>query len=508
MTNVRASTPPEIQSKHERRHELPAVARAVFAVAGVKVAFFMAIAGVWGIHRDEFYYLAGGRRLDWGYVDHPPVTPLLYRIGETLFGSSQVGLHTLPAVFAGVLVVIGALLARELGGDRRAQIIAALGVAVSPMFVTTSHFLSTVTVDILAWSIGLLAFARLLRTRDPRLWLPIGVIAGVGLMNKDTMLFWGIGVVGGLLVAREASLLRTRWFAGGAVIAALLFLPNVVWEIQHDWPTIEFLRSLQSHSDSISNPLLYFPYQLMLLGPLLTVIWIPGLVWLMRSDDARHFRALGCGYLVVLLLLFALRGKAYYVGSWYPALFAAGSVRLSKVGRRPLRTYVAYLVFSGVTVLPFAVPIVPSTSSFAKTVAGANTELGEMLGWDDMARQVADVAHSLPADEQANLTILTSNYSEAGALEYWRDELHVPQPISRQNSYWIWGYGPAYENGTTLAVGYSEADLEPYFTDVRRVGAVTNAIGLHNKEYGAPIVICRGQRVPWAQIWPSVKDFS
>src|SRR5207249_4067419 len=142
------------------RVALVSLPRSVVAIAGLKVAFFVAIAGVWGIHRDEFYYLADGRRLDWGYVDHPPLTPLLYRVDETLFGDSQVGLHILPAVLAGVLVVVGALVARELGGQRGAQTLTAIGVAVSPMFLTTSHFLSTVTVDILLWSIGLLLVAR------------------------------------------------------------------------------------------------------------------------------------------------------------------------------------------------------------------------------------------------------------------------------------------------------------------------------------------------------------
>ena len=463
---------------------------------------------MWGLHRDEFYYLAGGRRLDWGYVDHPPVTPLLYRIGELVFGASQTGIHTLPAILSGVLVLIGALLAREMGGDRRAQTIAALGVAVSPMFLTTSHFLSTVTVDILMWSVGLLLFTRLLRTRDTRLWLVLGVVAGVGLMNKDTMAFWGIGVVTGLVLTRDRELLRNRWFVAGGALALAIFLPNIVWEMQHDWPTIEFLRSLQAHSDSISNPLLYFPYQLVLLGPLLTVIWLPGLWWLLRSAEARPFRALGLGYVVLLLLLFALRGKAYYVGSWYPALFAAGSVRLANTARRRLRSYVAYLLVAGVTAAPFALPLAPSTSSFAKTAAAANDELGEMLGWDDMARQVAEIAHALPPNEQATLTILTSNYSEAGAIEYWRNDLGLPQPISRQNSYWIWGFSPAHENGTTVAVGYSKHELEAFFRDIQQVGTVTNAIGLDNKEHGAPILVCRGQRVPWAQIWPSLKDFS
>jgi hypothetical protein len=284
-------------------------------------------------------------------------------------------------------------------------------------------------------------------------------------------------------------------------------VPYLLWQAHYDWPTIEFLRSLQSHTDDISNPILYLPYQLVLLGPLLTLIWIPGLIWLLRSDEARRFRAIGLGYLVVLVFLFVLRGKAYYVGSWYPALFAAGSVRLEKVGRRSLRTYVVLLVIAGVTAAPFALPLVPADSSAARFITGQNTELGEMLGWDDMAHQIADVAHALPADEQANLTILTENYSEAGAIELWRSSLGLPQPISGQNSYWIWGYGPAHENGTVVSVGLPRDTLERFFTDVEPAGTITNRERIHNKEYGSPIFVCRGQRMSWATIWPQLKLF-
>jgi len=487
---------------------LASVPRAVVAIAGLKIAFFVAIAGVWGIHRDEFYYLAGGRRLDWSYVDHPPLTPLLYRIAETLFGDSQVGLHILPALLAGVLVIVSALVARELGGRRGAQTLTAIGVAVSPMFLTTSHFLSTVTVDILLWSIGLLLVARLLRTGDDRLWAALGVVAGLGLLNKNTMVFWGIGVAVGLVRTRQRARLRSRWLLVGLAIAAAPMVPYALWQIGHDWPTIEFLRSLQSHDDSISNPLLYLPYQLVLLGPLLTVIWIPGLLWLLRDSAVRRFRALGVGYVAVLVLIFVLRGKAYYVGSWYPVLFAAGAVRLERVKPRRLKTYGIVLTATAPLAAFFALPLVPSTSSVGATVAGANVELGEMLGWDDMARQVADVAHSLPATERASLTIYTSNYSEAGAIEYWRDELQLPQPISEQNSYWIWGYGAAHDNGTTITVGFSDTQMRAFFDDVQTSGTVTNTAGIHNKEYGSPILICRGQRVPWSTIWSRVKDFS
>jgi hypothetical protein len=284
-------------------------------------------------------------------------------------------------------------------------------------------------------------------------------------------------------------------------------VPYALWQIDHEWPTVDFLRSLQTHDDMISNPLLYFPFQLVLLGPVLAFVWIPGLLWLLRSPDARRFRALGVGYLVVLILIFVLRGKAYYVGSWYPALFAAGAVRF-ETERRSIRRLAWAFAITTVFGAFFALPLVPSTSAAAEQVVGANDELGEMLGWDDMARQVASIAHSLPADEQATLTIYTENYSEAGAIEYWRDSLALPQPIAAQNSYWIWGFGAAHENGTTITIGFTETAMREFFDEVQPAGTVTNAAGIENKEFGTPILICRHQKVPWAQIWQRVKIFN
>lgn len=488
--------------------QLAPLSRAVYVIAGIKTAFFLAIAGVWGIHRDEFYYLAAGRRLDWGYVDHPILTPLLYRIDVTLFGDSQYGLHVLPALIAGVTVIVAVFLARELGGGRFAQVLTALSVAVAPFFVGTGHFLSTVSVDILMWSIGMLLLARLLRTRDQRLWLAIGLVGGIGLLNKNTMAFWAIGVVGGLLLARDWAMLRSRWFFAGIGLSIAMQVPYLLWQTHHDWPTIEFLRSLQSHDDLVSNPLAYFPLQVLLLGPALAWVWIPGVRWLLREEKTRPYRALAFGYLVVLVLLFVLRGKAYYVASWYPALFAAGAVRLESVSRWSLRKWCTVILATGLPAVFFAVPVVPSSSSLAEVAVSQDVELGEMLGWHDMAQQVADVAHSLPIDEQTRLTILTENYSEAGAIEFWRSSLHVPQPISRQNSYWIWGYGAAPDDGTVIAVGFARSELEPFFTDIELAGNVTNDEAIHNKEFGAEIVICRGQRVPWSQMWPLIKQFN
>jgi hypothetical protein len=242
---------------------------------------------------------------------------------------------------------------------------------------------------------------------------------------------------------------------------------------------------------------------------LLALFWVPGLVWLLRGrGGAGPFRALGFGFIAVDVLVFVLHGKAYYPGSWAPALFAAGGVAIEAASRRPVRWYVTPFAVAALTSAPFALPLVPATSPPAKTVVAANGELGEMLGWDDLARQVATIAHGLPADDQARLTILTSNYSEAGAIEYRRNQLGLPQPIGRQNSYWLWGYGPAQQDGTVLAVGFDRSELTPFFADIEPVATVTNAEGIHNKELGAPIFVCRGQTVPWDALWPRLKNFS
>src|SRR4051812_11124710 len=221
-----------------------ALPRSTWIVAAIVVAFHLATAAIYSYHRDELYYLASGRRLAWGYVDHPPLTPFLYRISDILFGSSQFGLRIVPAFLHGGLVVMTALLARELGADARGQVVAAIAAAIAPMLLTTGHFLTTVTPEVLAWSAITLFVVRILNGGDPRLWVVVGVVVGLGFLDKWTTGFLIVGLAAGLLLVPERTVLRTPWLLAGIALALAIWAPNLVWQARHGWPQFEVARGL------------------------------------------------------------------------------------------------------------------------------------------------------------------------------------------------------------------------------------------------------------------------
>ena len=281
-----------------------------------KVAFQLATATRSGLHRDEMYYLAGGHHLAWGYVDHPPLVPALYRAGEALFGHTQLALHVLPAFVGGVYVVVGALLARELGGRRFAQGLTAAIAALGALYLTTSHFLSTVSLDLVAWAVASLLVIRIVRTGNVRLWLGVGAVVGIGLLNKHTMAFWVAGAVVGLLATPQRAILRSRWALGGAAIAAAFALPNLVWQAQHDWATWTFLQHLRENNAS-SDTSQFIPTQLVMVTLGGTVVWVTALWAVIRRPAWAAYRWLAVGYAFLFVVLFASGGKGYYLGSWY-----------------------------------------------------------------------------------------------------------------------------------------------------------------------------------------------
>src|SRR6476469_11175120 len=228
-----------------------AFARSTWIVAAIVVAFHLATSTIYSYHRDEVYYLASGRRLAWGYVDQPPLTPFLYRVSDTLFGSTLFGLRIVPALLHGALVVMTALLARELGGDARAQVVAALGAAIAPMLLTTGHFLTTVTPEIVAWCGITLFVIRILNGGDPRWWLAVGALAGLGLLDKWTTGFLLIGLTVGLLLVPERTVLRTPWLLAGIALAFVIWLPNLLWQASHGWPQFEVARGLRNTGEAL-----------------------------------------------------------------------------------------------------------------------------------------------------------------------------------------------------------------------------------------------------------------
>lgn len=388
-------------------------------------------------------------------------------------------------------MVLVALLARELGGSPRAQLIAALGAAVTPLLLVTGHFLGTVTLEIVAWTAITLLVVRLLNGGDPRLWVAVGLVVGVGLLDKWTTGYLLVGLALGLLLLPERSVLWTPWAALGALVAVAMVAPNVIWQAERGWPQIEFADTLRNYGQAVFAA----PLQLLFLGAVSVLLALPGLLWLLRDGSARHYRSLGIAFLVILVLVMVSGGKPYYAAVFGPALIAAGAVAVT--AHSPARALPVVIVATGVLLLPMATPLLPiSTLDCTRRL---NPDMGEMVGWPELVDHVAAVYRAHPG-----ATILASNYSEAGSIEVLGGPRGLPQPISGHNTYWYWGH-PRGRSPVTIAVGYSRRELEPMFGDVRQVATFHAPGGVHNMEDGAPIWICRDQRADWDELWPGLR---
>ena len=451
-------------------------------LATATAAFHLATANIWGYHRDEFYYLACGRRLAWGYVDHPPVTPLLYRLADVTIGPSRFGLRIVPALIHAGVVVLAALLARELGGGSRAQALAALATALAPLLLTTGHFLGTVTVEIAAGVALALVLTRLVNGGDPRLWLLAGVVCGIGLLNKWTFAFAIAGLGLGLLLDHR-SVLATPWLPAGAVVAAVLVAPNLWWQAHHGWVQLAFAGSLRDYGQSP----IAVPAQIVMLGSA-AVLAVPGIRWLATSGAGRPFRFLLVGTVVALIAVLATGGKPYYTASVVVALIPAGAVAMEHSGA----WVPVVLAALGLVLAPLALPLTPLGT--ADALRRVNPELGEMVGWEALAHRVSRLHRARP-----HAAILTTNYSEAGAVELLAPEL--PQPVSGHNSYWYWG-PPAGDPDTLLVLGQDEATLARSFARVERIDTVITPDSVHNQEDGTPIWLVSMPRAPWSELWP------
>jgi len=500
------TTTPDARST--RRASLPPIAWPVVGtIAALTTVFHLATANVAQPHRDEFYYLAGGHHPAFGYVDHPPIVPLLYRASEALFGHSQLALHVLPSVVGGFFVIVAALLARELGGRAVAQALCATIAAVGPLFLATSHFLSTVTLDIVLWSLASLLVIRIVRTGNARLWLLLGVVIGLGMENKHTMLFWVAGAIVGLLATPERRVLRSPYVLGGAAIAVALTLPNLLWQIDHEWPTLDFLRALRD--DNIDNRGDYLPLVLAAVTLAGIVVWGAGIVAMFRRGSAfASARWIGVGYLFLVVAIFLIGGKGYYVASWYLPLVAVGAVAIEqRWTRRTITALFVAVIAIGLAFLPLFTPVFSEPTIADLGFDEANSDLGAMLGWRHFVDEVASVRDSLPPEQRRKAVILTGSYSEAGAIQFLRSADEFPPVYSDHNSYWWWGH-PHGTNQTVIAVGIAPVVLERYWDDVQLVKTLgRNGRPIDPEQRGAQISIARGQKQPWSQIWPRLRHY-
>ena len=471
---------------------------ALLLLAGAKVGVTMAVADRYGWHRDELYYLASSRHLALGYVDYPPVTPLLARIDQAIVPGSLPGLRLLTILAGAAVIVIAALIARELGGNPFAQALAGLAVLISPMFVGANILFQTVSFDQLVWAVACLLFVRLLRGADRREWLLLGVVFGIGLETKYTVVGLGVAILVGLLATAERRRLATPWPWIGFGIAILLLLPNIAWQVGHQWDSVAY--TLQ-HRGATDGPVAYWVQQLLLAGPQLLPIVAMGVVWLWRNT---RFRAAAVTIIAVELLFFLAGGKAYYPAPIYPLAYAAGSIWLVEAVRRRWLRRVAVAVAVAITLvlLPIGLPVLPAQAMADSGIWKARKDFADMYGWPDLVQQVTSVYQQLPSVDRGSVMILASNYGEAGALDLFGHRL--PPVVSPHLTYYYWA-PPRMAPATVIVVGYSKDYLANFFGDVQQAGTITNSYGLHNEEFGKSIWVCRRPLQPLYMAWPRLK---
>jgi len=547
---------------------LRAALRLALLFAACKLAFHLA-ESLWeahiglGYYSDEMYYIMCGRHLAWGYVDHGPVVALQARLAETLFGDSLAGIRLLSELGGTARVFLTGILAWALGGRRPAQGLAMFAVILPAQYLGVDGYLSMNSWESFFWMTCLLALILMLRAAAaapatapqkgralPRLWLLFGLSAGVGLLNKPSMLFFLFALVAGLLATPQRHILASRWAAAAATLTVLVTLPYLIWQAQHHWPTPEFLFNARAmHPELLISHRVFVLVQLHDLGMLLVPVWVAGLIHLLRRPRERW---LGLVFVLFFLGMMAIRAKDYYVTPIYPVLFAAGGIAWERrfwASRRVLADRVfAFPVYQAVIfayalfTLPIALPVLPPAQWIAYTTAARlyrPTPLvlkfigplpfffADRFGWQEEVNEVTRIYNSLPPERQKITGIICSNYGEASAINFLGRGL--PVAISPRNNYYLWGTNgytgdsmiviagisrekllelaspTAFAANKDLVTPLDHATLSQYFDSVEVAGYMTSPYSSAYEHQD--IYLVSGRKFDMAQVWPTVKSY-
>ena len=473
--------------------------------------------GQYGFHRDELDFIMNARQLDWGYISYPPMTPFFARIGLEVFGESLRGLRVLPALAQGIAMILAGLMARDMGGKRNAQLMAALAVFITPMSLMGGTLIMYFAFDYLWWVVVAFFTVRLLATDEARYWLGIGVGIGFGMLTKYTIAFWVVGLVIAVLITSARKYLLSKWLYLGAVLALLIFLPNLIWQIQHDFISLDYLQSIHTRDIRWGRADDFLPNQLYeTTNPFSLPLWTVGLSVCLFSASMRRFRPLGWMFIVTFILFLVNKGRSYYVGPAYVMLLSAGAVWFeSWLERRPqkMRRLGFGLLWSlqavgGLIAIILVKPIAPINSALWEITARVTEDVTEMVGWQDLTKQVAEIYQSIPESEKPRTAILAGNYGEAGALDLYGKDYGLPRVISGSNSLWYRGYGePGPE--TVIAVGFERSYASVFFKSCEYSGSVKNSYQVRNEEstHHTSLFVCREPRQPWSEMWQEMRWF-
>jgi 4-amino-4-deoxy-L-arabinose transferase-like glycosyltransferase len=480
----------------------------------------------YGSFRDEFYYLACASRPDIGYVDQPPLSIFILGISRLFFGDSLFAIRLLPAIAGALTVFITGMMVKKMGGGMLAVSIASLAVIFAPIYLGMNTVFSMNSFDILLWAIAFYLIILITKEDNPKLWIWLGIVLGLGLMNKIGFLWLGFGLFVGLLIT-DRNKLRTKqpWITTG--IAFIIFLPFIIWNAAHDWAHLEFIRNAQMYKYSGITRGDFVMWIFILMNPASAIIWILGIYYLFFNKEGKQFRILGIIFLVTFLILFISgKSKSEYLSAAFTPLFVAGGIILEQIDSHKLWKWLKYavivpLVISGIITAPLALPILPvqnyisyaAAIGFGPTTA-ENKELAElpqfyadMFGWEELAKNVSTVYQTIPEGEKDQTLVYANNYGDAGAIEYYSEKYPLPRVISAHNNYWIWGWNYLNEDiKNVIIIGGNIEDHLVSFEEVEQVliHKVKYAMPYENN---LPIYIGRNLIKDTRQIWESSKHF-
>jgi hypothetical protein len=486
---------------------------ALLAVASAITTLHLLTNGRYGFHRDEFQFLSDALHLDWGFVAYPPMTPVLERILLTVFGLSMVGLRLFSVLAQAAAIVVTGLMARELGGGRVAQIAAALSIALSglPLFEGTEFQYSSF--DYLWWVLIAYFVIRLLRQENPRLWLAIGAVVGLGLLTKYSIVFFIAGILAGVVLSRARRYLRTPWFWAGIALAFLICLPNFLWQVRHDFISYHFLHHIHVRDVGEGRADGFLRDQIRInINVFAAPLCLAGLIAFLRSS---RYHMVGWMFVVTVALFYFAKGRGYYVAGCYPMVAAMGAkvseqwlLGRPKWARWALEgVFFTGLVAVGAYTCAIIIPLA-SGGPLRSFALNSNGDLREENGWDELVRKVAGIRDSLPAGSQASLGIVVGNYGEQGAIELLGPKYHLPAPISLTNSAWLRGY-PTPQPTALIVIGVSKEDVDGIFEGCRLAAHNANTEGVKNDESQdhPDIFVCGPPRLPWPDFWKRYQSF-
>ncbi len=479
----------------------------------------------YGFFRDELYFIICGFHPAWGYVDQPPVVPLLAAATQ-LFGHSLFLLRAVPAVFAAGGMYVTCLLAVELGGGAFAQIVAALAFLFAGVLMSFGMKVGPDMVGLWLWPLTALFVLRIAKGGDPRLWLAAGAAVGVSLESKYSAVFFAVALLAGLVLTPQRRILRSGWFVAGALVATLIALPNFLWQAHYGFPMLELLRNGQNGKNVVAGPQLFLFQQLLLTNLFLAPIWIVGVVSLLVRNGPARF--LGLTYVILIALMIAMHGKHYYPADVYPIVIAAGAVQIASWTRGwiPLQAALAAaMVAAGLFFLPFSLPVLGERamvdySAFVGRVLHINrasmaterhqtadlpTDWADMHGWPELVATVGRIYQSLPPDRRAQAAIVADNYGEAAAIDFFGEAYGLPPALSGHNNYWLWGTH-GYSGSVVIDVNGDCGASMRLYRDAR-LAARSNPPWVISYERDIPIMVCTGPSKSLSDIWPNLKHY-